>query len=113
MKDASIAEQIFSSPPPKPKEVVTFERNPSETMMKLTTTIMPSLKAALEKLASAQQTSKPSIGDVSTVSDPTQMMQCENFGCSVKISREEMEQKDCSLIEDCLHHPKPPIFHEG
>jgi len=117
-KDFNIAEQLMAaaiaSPPPKPQETIPVERNPSEPLVQLKSTIMPSLKAALAKLTAAKATPQTDSGDAAKASnDPTQMMSCENFGCNMKITRQEMEDKNWDVIEDCLHHPMPPIFHEG
>ena len=106
-------EQLFASQQaPKPQEIISVDRNPSEPMVKLPVKVMPSLTNALAKLSS--EPIKLSSGDETLkINDPTQILTCENFGCSVKITRSEMDSKNWQLVEDCLHHPKPPVFHEG
>ena len=92
------------------KESYSPSGDPNEAKLSLKVNVMPSLTAALAKLSTNSGTTPSAVLNGAT--DASKIVQCENFGCSAKKSIDELSS-ELELIEDCLHHPKPPIFHEG
>lgn len=103
-----VVPQIPASPL-KGTSIEDFDVDPNEPMVKLAVNVLGSLKTALQKQSNNQVSSDANQGDQTAV--PSQM-ECENFGCHLKKPVSEVSQ-ELELIEDCLHHPMPPVFHEG
>ena len=102
------APQIPVSLPENSSEEIA-DVDPNEPMVKLPVNVLGSLKTALQKQSNTLSSSDPNQGDQTAV--PSQM-ECENFGCHLKKPVSEVSE-ELELIEDCLHHPMPPVFHEG
>ena len=83
--------------------------DPNEPMVKLPVNVLGSLKSALAKQSNVILTTN---NDSNEADQTAETMECENFGCLLKKSVAEISE-ELEMIEDCLHHPMPPVFHEG
>jgi hypothetical protein len=73
-------------------------RTPSGSLEPLPTSTMPSLVNALNRMTTNES--------LASQAAPVKI-KCENFGCDAEFV------EGGSLADNCLHHPSPPVFHEG
>lgn len=74
-------------------------------LLRLTPTVAPALKEAIDKLNVADNGAEHKV--VAKTTEIAVGTTCKNGGCG------EAYQSNASNATDCVHHPGVPIFHEG
>uniref|UniRef100_UPI00358F3DDB cysteine and histidine-rich domain-containing protein 1-like isoform X2 n=1 Tax=Myxine glutinosa TaxID=7769 RepID=UPI00358F3DDB len=89
-------------PPPVRKKLP--RASADEPLIELPTTVLPSLKQALERAKESVERVEPTDENGGM---PEVGTSCKNGGCKVPYQGQE------SLNETCMYHPGTPVFHEG